>query len=57
MVRKKLGLYFGANAQLTIHPFMAPRLLQQLVVLNRHPGEVSHHLGMTAMDLGPGQSA
>ena len=34
MVRQKLGLYFGANAQLTIHPFMAPRFLQQLVVLN-----------------------
>ena len=55
MIRQQLCLDLGADAELTIHPFMTACLLEQLVVFDRDTDQIRHQLNMTAMDIGPNE--
>ena len=50
-----MGLNLTADAQLLIEALMAPHLLQQQFVFNRHSGLIRHQLHMTAAHFTPGE--
>ena len=50
-----MGLNLTADAQLLIEALMAPHLLQQQFVFNRHSGLIRHQLHMPAAHFTPGE--